>query len=54
MKKEIAYTIDTDTVEGIEKAEALQAELYETYGTVLVYPNGLHQVRIIASNEIAS
>lgn len=51
MKKEIVYTIDVDTEDGIKKAEEIKSELYEVYNSVNVYPNGLYQVRIIATNE---
>ena len=51
IKHEEVYTVDTDTEQGILKAEELQAELYEKYDSVMVYPNGLCQVKIVASNE---
>lgn len=50
-KKEVVYTVDTDTEEGMRKAESLRSRLYEKYNSVNVYPNGLHQVRIVATND---
>lgn len=52
MKKEIVYTVDIDTEKGMQEAEELRSSLYEKYNSVQVYPNGLNQVRIVATDEI--
>ena len=50
-QKEIVYTVNTDTEKGIKEAEKIQRKLYETYNVVKVHPNGLHQVKIVATNS---
>jgi len=49
-KMEIVYTCPYSTEEDIKKAQDLRQELYEKYNSVQVYPNGLHEVRIVASD----
>ena len=39
-KKEVVYYVDTDTVEGLKRAERLRSDLYDTYDDVLITPNG--------------
>lgn len=53
MKMEIVYTVPYETEKDIDEANELRTDLYEKYNSVLVYPNGLHEVRIIASDPIA-
>ena len=47
-KKEVVYYIDSDKKEEIRQ---LKADLYDTYKNVGVYPNGLHETRIICDNN---
>lgn len=51
MKKEIVYTMPYETENDIEEANKLRSNLYEKYDSVQVYPNGLYEVKIIATNE---
>ncbi len=51
MKKEIVYTLPYQTEKDILKAEQLRSRLYEKFNSVGVYPNGLYEVRIIATNQ---
>ena len=51
MKKELVYTLPYETAEQIENAKELQADLYSEYDSVLVYPNGRYEVRIVATND---
>ena len=48
-KKQIVYTVDYDTVEGIEEAEEIQERLTNKYDDVKVVLFGLTQVQIIAT-----
>ena len=50
MKKEVVFTLPYVTEDDIQTAQDLRAELYDEYTNVSVYPNGLHEVRIIANN----
>ena len=50
MKIEKVYTVKYETEEDIRKAQAIRTRLYNKYQSVLVYPNGLHEVRIVATN----
>jgi len=50
-KKEIVYTMPYETEKDIRKAQEKRQKLYEKYNNVQVYCNGLHEVRIIASNS---
>jgi hypothetical protein len=52
MKKEIVYTMPYETEEQIKKAASLRDRLYNKYNSVQVYPNGLYEVRIVATDEI--
>ena len=52
MKKEVIYTVDTDTEKGIIEAEKIQQKMYEKYNSVQICPNGLCQVRIICTEPI--
>jgi len=49
IKKEIIYTCPYETQEDMNAADELRQELYEKYDSVNVYPNGLYEVKIIAS-----
>lgn len=48
MKKQVVYTMPYSTEEDIKKANELRNDLYDEYDSVLVYPNGLHEVKIVA------
>lgn len=50
IKKEVVYTMPYETVEDMKAAERKRERLYDKYNNVSVYPNGLHEVRIVASN----
>jgi len=50
VKKEVIYTMPYNTAEDIKKATRKRDSLYNRYNSVQVYPNGLHEVRIIATN----
>ena len=50
MKKEVVFTLPYETEDDIQAAQDLRNELYDEYTYVSVYPNGLHEVRIIANN----
>lgn len=52
MKKEIIYTIPYSTEKDMHKANRLRMKLYNKYNSVQVYPNGLHELRIIATDKI--
>ena len=52
MKKEVVYTMPYETEEEIKKAQELRQDLYEKYNSVMVYPNGLYEVRIVCEDEI--
>jgi hypothetical protein len=45
-KKEVVYYLENDR----EKINRLQADLYDTYKHVGIYPNGINEVRIICTN----
>jgi hypothetical protein len=51
MKKEIIYTMNYETKEDIKKAEKLRSNLYEKYNSVNVYPSGLNEIQIIATDN---
>lgn len=51
IKKEIVYTMPYITETDIKKANQKRSKLYEKFNSVQVYPNGLHEVRIIATNQ---
>lgn len=40
-----------ETAEDIKKAQAKRNRLYNIYNSVQVYPNGLYEVRIVATND---
>jgi len=50
-KKEVVYTMPYGTEKEIQKAATKRQKLYDKYSCVNVYPNGLSEVRIIASNH---
>jgi len=52
MKKETIFTVPYETEKDIKQAEDLRSDLYEKYNSVMVYPNGLYEVRIICEDEI--
>lgn len=49
-KKEIVYTMPYQTEAEIKKANDKRSKLYEKFNSVQVYPNGLYEVRIVATN----
>lgn len=49
-KKEVVYTMPYATEKEIRKANSKRQKLYDKYNSVQVYPNGLHEVKIIATN----
>ena len=49
-KKEVVYTMPYTTESEIKKAQAKRQKLYDKFNSVQVYPNGLHEVRIVATN----
>lgn len=52
IKKEIVYTMPYLTAEDIKKANNKRQALYNKFNSVQVYPDGLNQVKIIATNSI--
>lgn len=50
--KEVVYTMPYQTEKDIQKANNKRSKLYEKYNLVQVYPNGLYEVRIIATKKI--
>ena len=50
MKKEVVFTLPYETEDDIQAAKDLCSELYHEYINVGVYPNGLHEVKIVANN----
>jgi len=50
MKKEVVFTLPYETEDDIQAAQDLRTELYDEYTNVNVYPNGLHEVKIVANN----
>ena len=50
--KEVIYTMAYSTEKEIQKANNKRAKLYEKYNSVQVYPNGLNEVKIVATNKI--
>lgn len=51
MIKEVVYTVDYETKEQIKKARELKERLHNKYKCVCIYPNGLYQARVIATNS---
>jgi hypothetical protein len=51
MKMELVYTMPYESAEEKQKARDLRFELYETYKYVDIYPNGLSEIRLIATND---
>lgn len=51
MKKETVYTMPYEGEDDRERVRELRSELYETHNRVDVCPNGLYEVRVIATNE---
>lgn len=49
-KKEVVYTMPYGTEKEIVAAAAKRSKLYDKFNSVQVYPNGLYEVRIVASN----
>lgn len=54
MTKETIYTMPYKTMDDIKKANDLRQDLYDQFNCVQVCPNGLHEVRIIAQDEITN
>ena len=51
IKKEVVYTMPYVTEGDIRKAAEKRSRLYDRFKSVQVYPNGLHEVRIVATNS---
>lgn len=52
VKKETVYTLPYQTEEEIAKAVELRSTLYDDFDDVQVYPNGLYEVRVIATEYV--
>jgi len=52
MTQETIYTMPYETEKDIRAANDLRNELYDKYNSVNVYPNGLSEVRIVATDEV--
>jgi hypothetical protein len=50
--KTVTYILPYSTESDIRKANKKRQFLYTKYNNVQVYPNGLHEVKIVASDEI--
>jgi len=50
--KEVIYTLPYQTESDIRKANAKRQKLYDKYDSVQVYPNGLYEIKIVATNKI--
>jgi hypothetical protein len=50
IRKEIIYTMPYSTAADIRRAEQKRNRLYEKYNSVKVYPNGISEVKIVATN----
>jgi len=50
--KEVIYTLPYQTESDIRKANVKRQRLYDKYNSVQVYPNGLHEVKIVATDKI--
>ena len=50
--KTVTYTLPYSTETEIRKANAKRQKLYDKYNSVQVYPNGLDEVRIVATDKI--
>lgn len=51
-KKEVVYTMPYESDADIKRANNKRQRLYGKYNNVQVYPNGLYEVRIIASDKL--
>jgi hypothetical protein len=49
--KEVIYTLPYQTESDIRKANAKRQKLYDKYDSVQVYPNGLYEIKIVATNK---
>ena len=49
-KKEVVYTMPYTTETEIRKAGSIRQKLYNKYNSVQVYMNGIHEIRIVATN----
>jgi len=45
------YTLRTDSVEALERAEEKKADCYKRFYNVKVEPAGLNKINIICTNE---
>lgn len=52
IRKELVYYMPYVTEKDIQKAQIKRLKLYDKYNTVRVYPNGLHEVKIVATDKI--
>lgn len=52
IKKEVVYTMPYTTESDIKKASQKRQKLYEKYNNVMVYPNGMHEVKIVCSQSL--
>lgn len=50
IKKEVVYTMPYETEGDIKRAAQKRSSLYNKFNHVNVYPNGLHEIKIIAHN----
>lgn len=51
MKKETVYTLPYETEQQIKEAQEFRERLYNKFDSVLVYPNGLYEVRMVGTNN---
>lgn len=52
IKKELVYTMPYQTEKDIQRASNKRQKLYEKYNCVMVYPNGMYEVKIVATDKI--
>lgn len=52
-QKEVVFTMPCDSEEEQKKIKELKSELYERYESVQICPNGNHEVKVIATNNVA-
>ena len=51
IKRELIYTMPYETPEDQQAVDDKRCKLYRTFKSVLVYPNGSHEIRLIATNN---
>ena len=52
IKKEVVYTMPYTTESDIRKASQKRQKLYEKYNSVMIYINGLDEVKIVCSQSL--